>query len=75
VDGSTNIIPMMGLESLREGYRKILSQIYAPKLYYERILIFLRESPPPLIRIQLEPQYILALWRSHWPLWASISAR
>ena len=64
VDGSTNIIPIMGLESLREGYRKILEQIYAPKFYYERVLTFLREYQPPKIRVQFEPQYILALWRS-----------
>jgi radical SAM superfamily enzyme YgiQ (UPF0313 family) len=68
VDGSTNIIPKMGLEPLREGYRKILSQIYAPQLYYERVLTFLREYQPPKIRIQLEPQYILALWRSIYQL-------
>ncbi|MDP3185926.1 MAG: radical SAM protein, partial [Anaerolineales bacterium] len=47
VDGSTNIIPKMGMEPLREGYRKILSQIYAPKFYYERVLTFLREYQPP----------------------------
>ena len=64
VDGSTNIIPIMGLEPLREGYRKILEQIYAPKFYYERVLTFLREYQPPKIRVQFEPQYILALWRS-----------
>ena len=34
VAGSTNIIPMMGWEHLREGYRKILEQIYAPQFYY-----------------------------------------
>ena len=60
VDGSTNIIPIMGLEPLREGYRKILEQIYAPKFYYERVLTFLREYQPPKIRVQFEPQYILA---------------
>ncbi len=64
VDGSTNIIPRMGLEPLREGYREILSHIYAPKFYYERVLTFLREYPPPKIKVQFEPQYILALWRS-----------
>ncbi len=32
VNGSTNIIPRMGLEPLREGYRQILSHIYAPKI-------------------------------------------
>ncbi len=68
VDGSTNIIPKMGMESLREGYRKILSQIYAPNFYYERVVTFLREYQPPKIRIQLEPQYFLAFWRSIYQL-------
>jgi hypothetical protein len=58
----------MGLELLREGYREILKQIYAPKLYYERVRTFLREYQPPKIRVQLEPQYILALWRSIYQL-------
>lgn len=64
VDGSTNIIPKMGMEPLRQGYREILSQIYAPKSYYERVLTFLREYKPSKIRVPLEPQYFLALWRS-----------
>ena len=68
VDGSTNIIPRMGLEPLQEGYRKLLGQIYAPKLYYERVLTFLREYQPPKIRIHLDPQYILALGRSIYQL-------
>jgi radical SAM superfamily enzyme YgiQ (UPF0313 family) len=68
VDGSTNIIPRMGLESLREGYREILRQIYAPKLYYERVRTFLREYYPPRIKLHLEPQYVMALWRSMYQL-------
>jgi len=64
VDGSTNIIPKMGMEPLREGYHKILGQIYAPQFYYERVLTFLQEYQPPKIRVPLEPQYILALGRS-----------
>jgi radical SAM superfamily enzyme YgiQ (UPF0313 family) len=68
VDGSTNIIPKMGLNSLREGHSRILSHIYAPKFYYERVMTFLREYQPPRIRIQLEPQYVLALWRSIYSL-------
>jgi radical SAM superfamily enzyme YgiQ (UPF0313 family) len=68
VDGSTNIIPRMGLEPLREGYREILSHIYAPKFYYERVQTFLREYQAPKIRVPLEPQYILALWRSIYQL-------
>jgi len=64
VDGSTNIIPKMGLESLREGYRRILSQIYSPDLYYKRIITFLREYKPSRIRVHFEMQYILAFLRS-----------
>ena len=67
-DGSTNIIPKMGLEPLREGYRKLLGQIYAPKFYYERVRTFLREYRPPKIRFHLDLQYILALWRSIYQL-------
>ena len=64
VDGSTNIAPKMGLEPLRAGYRKLLSQIYAPKFYYDRVLTFLREYHPPKINFHLDGQYFLALWRS-----------
>jgi radical SAM superfamily enzyme YgiQ (UPF0313 family) len=68
VDGSTNIIPRMGLEPLREGYRKILNRLYTPKFYYERVLTFLREYQPRRIRIPWDPQYLLALWRSIYQL-------
>jgi len=68
VDGSTNIVPRMGIQSLGEGYRRILSHIYAPKFYYERVLTFLREYHPPRIKFHFEPQYILALLRSIYQL-------
>jgi radical SAM superfamily enzyme YgiQ (UPF0313 family) len=68
VDGSTNIIPKMGLEALRQGYREILDQIYAPQFYYERVLTFLREYQPPRIGVHLELQYVLALGRSIYQL-------
>ena len=64
VDGSTNIIPKMGLDTLREGYREILDQIYSPRFYYERVVTFLREYQPPKIRVHLDVQYILAFGRS-----------
>jgi radical SAM superfamily enzyme YgiQ (UPF0313 family) len=64
VDGSTNIVPKMGIEPLQEGYREILNQIYAPRHYYARVLTFLREYHPPKISVHFDPQNILALWRS-----------
>jgi hypothetical protein len=64
VDGTTNILPRMGMEQLQKGYRELLSHIYAPRFYYQRVETFLREYKPPGVQAPLEPQYILALLRS-----------
>ncbi|HBP38635.1 MAG TPA: B12-binding domain-containing radical SAM protein [Clostridiales bacterium] len=64
VDGSTNIVPKLGYDLLRQGYKKILNQIYAPKLYYERVMTFLKQYQAPKIRYPMEWQSILALGRS-----------
>ncbi len=64
VDGQTNIIPKMGLDTLREGYKKLLEQIYSPQFYYARVKTFLQEYTAPQIQVRLEPQYILAFFRS-----------
>ena len=47
VDGTTNFVPRMTLERLREGYQRVLRHIYSPKHYYQRIRTFLREYRPP----------------------------
>jgi radical SAM superfamily enzyme YgiQ (UPF0313 family) len=52
VDGSTNIAPLMGLETLLEGYRSVLVTIYAPKNYYLRLRTFLREYRGPGVRVR-----------------------
>jgi len=46
VDGTTNIVPKMSIEALREGYKTILLHIYSPKHYYQRVRTFLREYRP-----------------------------
>ncbi len=38
-----NFIPKMDLSTLTEGYKKIMKTIYSPKVYYQRVKIFLRE--------------------------------
>lgn len=45
-DYSTNFIPKMNYDALIEGYKKIISGIYAPKPYHERVKRFLRENKP-----------------------------
>jgi radical SAM superfamily enzyme YgiQ (UPF0313 family) len=68
VDGTTNIIPKMNLDTLREGYNNILQHIYSPEHYYQRVRTFLREYKPPKIKASLDfkhvLEYILAFFRS-----------
>lgn len=68
VDGSTNIIPAMSLETLQEGYKAILQHIYSPEHYYRRIRTFLREYHPPRIRGGIRFSYLLAFLRSFYRL-------
>jgi len=64
-DGTTNIIPRMDLDSLREGYHRIMNQIYSPKHYYERVRIFLREYKGSKAKIPLDFQRVMAFFRSN----------
>ena len=64
VDGTTNIIPSMSMDLLKEGYRSILDHIYAPAPYYQRVRTFLREYKAPSVRGKLKFSHILALLRS-----------
>jgi radical SAM superfamily enzyme YgiQ (UPF0313 family) len=59
VDGTTNFVPRMSAEALREGYRNVLSHLYAPGAYYRRVRTFLREYHPPKVAIALD-------WRNLW---------
>ncbi len=65
VDGTTNIITRMDLDTLREGYRNIMLHIYSRKHYYRRVKTFLREYKAPKIKIPLDYQSILAFFRSN----------
>jgi radical SAM superfamily enzyme YgiQ (UPF0313 family) len=64
VDGTTNILPRMGLDVLREGYRNLMQHIYSPEHYYERAMTFLREYKKPKVRTPLDFQRLLAVFRS-----------
>ena len=60
LDGTTNFIPRMNRETLREGYRNLMGHIYAPGPYYQRIRTFLREYTPPKIAGSLNWRYFMA---------------
>lgn len=64
VDGTTNILPTMNLDTLRRGYRKMMRHIYAPHNYYQRIKTFLQEYRPPRVEPRPGVQDILAFVRS-----------
>jgi len=65
LDGTTNFITRMDLDTLREGYRKIMLHIYSRKHYYQRVRTFLREYKAPKIDIPLDWRSILAFFRSN----------
>ena len=68
-DGSTNIMPKMGRETLARGYKHILNTIYASRPYYERIITFLKEYKPKGKRKgNINPRHIVALIKSMWVL-------
>ncbi len=45
-DFSINFIPKMDYKILIKGYKRIISRIYSPKHYYERVMRFLKEYKP-----------------------------
>jgi radical SAM superfamily enzyme YgiQ (UPF0313 family) len=63
-DGTTNILPIMGLDVLREGYGNLMQHIYSPKYYYKRAMTFLREYKGQKVRTPLDFQRLLAVLRS-----------
>jgi len=66
-DCSLNFIPRMNYETLINGYRYILKTIYAPKQYYERIRLFMREyKPRHKIAGRVKMQHVRALVKSIW---------
>ncbi len=64
VDGDTNVVPHMGIEALRSGYRELMHSIYLPKNYYRRIRTFLTEYSRPPLQPRLRCQDLAAFLRS-----------
>lgn len=68
VDGTTNIIPRMGMDRLLDGYQSIMKQIYSPKNYYRRVRTLLKELRAPEIRQPINIQRFLSFFRSSFRL-------
>ncbi len=68
-DLAINFIPKMNMKTLMDGYKRIVDTLYAPKQYYERVIIFLKEYKHKSPRAgRLKPQHYMALFKSFWIL-------
>jgi radical SAM superfamily enzyme YgiQ (UPF0313 family) len=63
LDGTTNIIPMMEMSTLLNGYRRIQQNIYLHSPYYQRVKTFLLEYNAPRIFVKMDIQRLLAFFR------------
>jgi radical SAM superfamily enzyme YgiQ (UPF0313 family) len=65
VDGSINFIPVMDMDTLKEGHRTIVRTIYSPGEYYRRVKNFLTEYRPgklPKVRWTEIQAFIKSIW-------------
>ncbi len=63
-DFITNIIPKMGYERLIKEYKNLVSRVYSPKVYYERLIAFLKEYKPIKKKLRMKWDYIKAFIKS-----------
>jgi radical SAM superfamily enzyme YgiQ (UPF0313 family) len=64
VNGTTNIVPVMDLTLLRDGYVRLMRRLYSPKNYYERIKLLLVVYHIRRLRIRWNLRYQLRQWRA-----------
>jgi radical SAM superfamily enzyme YgiQ (UPF0313 family) len=68
-DCSMNFVPKMDRETLANGYKQVITAVYAPKQYYRRVKTFLKQYRPQQKRggvSRLRPWHVWAFLRSIW---------
>lgn len=68
LDAVLNFVPKLERDALVAGYRRLVKHLYAPRVYYERILQFLREYRPTGPRVTAQRGEVKAFFRSLWVL-------
>ena len=63
-----NFKPRLNRDFLQSGYRELMKKLYEPKVYYQRIRVFLRNHQPQGPRLRLSPSDFQAFLRSFWLL-------
>jgi len=65
VAGTTNIVPVMRLDALRQGYFRVMQALYSPRGYYRRLRTFLKAYKAPQVRSPLRLDYLRAFIRAN----------
>ncbi|MBN1766837.1 MAG: DUF4070 domain-containing protein [Sedimentisphaerales bacterium] len=73
-DAHINFIPTMAREKLVAGYREILSNLYSPRQYYERINTFIKNYKPR-VKKRITTEDIMAFIKSIWSIGIRSKAR
>jgi radical SAM superfamily enzyme YgiQ (UPF0313 family) len=63
-----NFKPKLSREFLQTGYRDLMKRLYEPKVYYQRIRIFLENHRPRGPQLRLSPGDFRAFLKSFWLL-------
>lgn len=64
-DGSVNFIPKMGIKRLLQGYQRVITTIYSPREYYDRIHTFVKYYQPRA-KGHVSKEDLVAFWKSVW---------
>jgi len=59
VDGSTNLIPKMEMEILKNEYNELVQTLYSPAGYYQRVKTFLQDYTLPKIKMNINLSFIV----------------
>jgi len=63
---SLNFVPRVDREDLIEGYRSLVKYLYTPRIYYQRVLTFLREYSPRGQSTRVSCRDVKAFIKSLW---------
>lgn len=65
-DGSLNFRPRLNREFLQNGYRELMKTLYEPRVYYQRVRVFLQQYKPSGPRLRLSRADLMAFLKSFW---------
>lgn len=76
MDGSLNFVPKLDEGFLRNGYRKLVTAIYSPSVYFKRLRTFFSSYKlPGFKRVTINADQFKALFRAFWILGIRDEAR